>query len=261
MHNAALAHLGLDFVYVPFHVTPEDLKKAIELMRHLNIIGVNVTLPHKEQVIPLLDEVDSDAQMIGAVNTIQNQGGRLIGYNTDGQGFLDALRLSGKFDPAGKKAVIFGAGGAARAVSVMLCKEAAASLYICDTMAEKAKKLIQALRKYFKIQIETCPLGSEGLISAIGQADLVVNATPVGMHPLEKLSPLPKGAKITSKQFLFDLVYNPHETLYIKAAKKAGAKHQNGLGMLLRQGALAFKLFTGVDAPLEVMRKALLSSL
>jgi shikimate dehydrogenase len=261
MHNAAFTHLGLDYVYVPFDVKPEDLKAAIQGLRALNVAGVNVTIPHKENVIPLLDEVDKDAQIIGAVNTIQNREGRLIGYNTDGQGFLDALRITGKFDPTGKKVVLLGAGGAARAVSVMLCKEGISALSICDMVEEKAKKLTKDLKEHFELEIEVCPPKEKEMAVAIKEADLVINATPVGMHPSDNESPLPEGIRFHEKEHVFDLVYNPSETLFIKAAKAAGAKHQNGLGMLLRQGAVAFQIFTGQEAPVEVMRAALLEGL
>ena len=261
MHNAAFKKLKLDWEYEPFEVNPKDLEEALKGMRALHIAGFNVTIPHKETIIPLIDEVTKNARIIGAVNTVVNQEGRLVGYNTDGAGFIESLRADAKFDPKGKSVVLLGAGGAARAVSVMLAEAKARSLIIADIDGEKARSLSDYVGAYFDIKCNFVEPNSHELQLAIDDADLLVNATPIGMHPNEKVSPLDKGIKLHKILTVYDLVYNPSETKLLKSAKDAGAKTCSGLGMLVRQGALALTLWTGKEAPVEVMRKAGLAAL
>lgn len=261
MHNAALKKLKLDWEYEPFEVNPKDLEEALKGMRALHIAGFNVTIPHKEAIIPLIDEVTKNARIIGAVNTVVNQEGRLVGYNTDGAGFIESLKGDAKFDPKGKDVVLLGAGGAARAVSVMLAEAKAKSLIIADIDGEKAKSLSEYIGSYFYIKCNFIEPNSHELQLAIDDADLLVNATPIGMHPKDKVSPLEKGIKLHKILTVYDLVYNPSETKLLKTAKAAGAKTCSGLGMLVRQGALALTLWTGKAAPIEVMRKAGLAAL
>lgn len=261
MHNAAFKKLKLDWEYEPFEVNPKDLEEALKGMRALHIAGFNVTIPHKETIIPLIDEVTKNARIIGAVNTIVNQEGRLVGYNTDGAGFIESLKGDAKFDPKGKDVVLLGAGGAARAVSVMLAEAKAKSLIIADIDGEKAKSLSEYIGSYFDIKCNFVEPNSHELQLAIDDADLLVNSTPIGMHPNDKASPLEKGIKLHKILTVYDLVYNPSETKLLKGAKAAGAKTCSGLGMLVRQGALALTLWTGKEAPIEVMRKAGLAAL
>jgi shikimate dehydrogenase len=247
MQNAAFESLGLNFVYLAFEIPPAELKKAVEALRTLNIRGVNVTIPYKEAVIPYLDKVDKRAAGIGSVNTIINDGGVLTGYNTDAPGFLDDLRSKG-FDPRNKTALLAGAGGAGRAIAKALSTAGIKRLFIVDTDAVRGKNLADRVSR-------AKTLGAGGWKQKIKDVDLLVNATPIGMNPGNKA--LAEKSFLRRGLFVYDVVYN-RKTELLAAAKKAGAKNSDGLGMLLRQGALSFELFTGKIAPLEVMKKALI---
>ncbi len=247
MHNAAFRVLGLDMCYLPFRVTPEDLPEAVNAIRALNFLGVNLTVPHKEKVIPLLDEVDNEALFIGAVNTIVNSNGRLKGYNTDGKGFMSSLSEE-KIVIEGRKILIIGAGGASRAISYYL-SETAQGLFLYDIDRAKAVSLVNDFKKI---------RGNVFLIDDIKNVknfDIVINATPLGLKPED---PLPLNPElITSYMIVCDLIYK--KTEFLKEAEKKGVKILDGSGMLLWQGALAFELWTGMKAPVDVMRKALQS--
>ncbi|OGB89289.1 shikimate dehydrogenase [candidate division WOR-1 bacterium RIFCSPHIGHO2_01_FULL_53_15] len=261
MHNAAFKELGLDYEYIPFEVEPADLKEALPGLRALHIAGFNVTIPHKEAIVPLLDDVTKLAATIGAVNTVVNQDSKLIGYNTDGPGFIESLKEDANFEPAGKRVVVLGAGGVSRAVSVMLAEVEAASIVIADIVEEKAKGLAEYVNDLSKTKCLGANISGQTLKNEIERADLLVNATPIGMSPKINDSPLPSGVKLNKKTLVYDLVYNPAETKLLKTAKKAGCRVVSGLGLLVRQGAIAFTVFTGEEAPIETMwsaaRKAL----
>ncbi len=256
MHNAAFKKLGLDFEYVPFEVEPKDLSEALKGLRALHIAGFNVTIPHKESIVPLLDEVTKLARIIGAVNTVLNQEGKLIGYNTDGAGFIDSLKEDAGVNPKGKNVVVLGAGGASRAVSVMLAEAGARSIALTDVLEEKAKDLSEYVGSYFEIPCNSVKLNSPDLQKAIEAADILVNSTPIGMRPRIDQSPLDKSIKFHPRLLVYDLVYNPSETKLLKDARSASSKTCSGLGMLVRQGALAFTIWTGEEAPVEIMRQA-----
>ncbi len=256
MHNAAFKKLGLDWEYSLFEVEPSDLPEALKGMRALHIAGFNATIPHKESILPLLDEVTKLARIIGAVNTVLNQEGKLIGYNTDGAGFIDSLKEDAKINPKGKRAVVLGAGGASRAVSIILAEANALSITLADIQEEKAKELSEYIDAYFEAECNFVKINSEDLQKAIDRADILVNSTPIGMRPKIDQSPLDEKIKLHPKLLVYDLVYNPSETKLLKAAKSAGSKTCSGLGMLVRQGALAFTIWTGKEAPINTMRKA-----
>jgi shikimate dehydrogenase len=256
MHNAAFKKLGLDYEYVPFEVEPKDLPEALKGLRALHIAGFNVTIPHKESIVPLIDEVTKLARIIGAVNTVLNQEGKLIGYNTDGAGFIDSLKGDAKTDPKGKRIVVLGAGGASRAVSIMLAEAEVKSLTLTDIQEDKAKELSEYVGSSFEADCNFVRVNSRELQRAIDRSDILVNTTPVGMHPNIDGSPLSEDIKLHKKLLVYDLVYNPSETKLMKTSKAAGSKTCSGLGMLVRQGALAFTIWTGEEAPLKVMRKA-----
>lgn len=257
MHNAAYAKLGLvDHEYVPLEVPPENLAEAVETLRAIHVLGFNVTVPYKELIMPLLDEIVPLAKKIGAVNTVQNREGRLIGHNTDAPGFLEDLVSKTGFAPAGKTAVILGAGGASRAVTAMLAEKKIASLVIVDAIKSKGEQLASQLAGLFGLKCQAVSLGSSQLSAAIKKTDLLVNASPLGMAPQVEASPLPDDTVFSPGTIVYDLVYNPAETKLLKQAKKAGCKTISGLGMLVRQGALAFTIFTGKEAPLDTMLQA-----
>lgn len=253
MHNAAFEAVGVHAVYVPFAVKPEDLGKATMSLRALGVAGVNVTLPHKGAVIEFLDEIDQTAKRIGAVNTIVQRNKKLYGYNTDGPGFILSLRKDGHFDPAGKKAVVLGAGGAAAAVAISLAEAGVRRLVIANRNKSRAEVLAKRVQKHF--ERETLPVAldeSRALYWLIRESDLLVNATSVGLQDKERLSINPNS--LHPKLFVHDLVYR--ETALLKMAKRKGLKTLDGLGMLVSQGARSFELFTGKRAPFRVMKAA-----
>ena len=240
MHNAAFASLGLDYIYLPFRVRKEDLAKAIDGIRAFNMRGVNITIPHKVAVIPLLDEFEPLAEKIGAVNTIVNDKGRLKGYNTDAAGFIKALAQN-CVQPQGSKAVIIGAGGAARAIAFTLA-EKNAGLIILNRRQEFnwAVELAASLSRFSSAEAKALELNDENLKAAIETADILVNATSVGMSPDIGRTPVPAGL-LKPGLVVFDVVYNPVETKLLADAEAAGAKTISGIDMLVWQGALAFE--------------------
>jgi shikimate dehydrogenase len=246
MQNAAFKANGLDWEYSLYEVAPKELEKAITLLRETDIIGFNVTIPHKEAVIPLLDDVSGEARQIGAVNTVVNNNGELVGFNTDGTGFILSLLNDAKFDPKGKKAVVIGAGGASRAVSNLLMINQAASIVLTDVVEHKAKDLAKAVNGTF------VKLNSKEFQTAVNEADLLVNATPIGMHPKDDQMPIDDKIKIPDHVLVYDLVYNPAQTKLMKKARLSCS----GLGMLVYQGAAAFELWANQPAPIEIMRQA-----
>jgi len=249
MHNSAFDALELDIRYVAFRVLPEDLKDAIMAIRALNLLGANITIPHKEKVIPLLDVVDDEASFIGAVNTVVNVDGRLHGYNTDGRGFISSLSEEG-ISYEGKNILIIGAGGAARAISYCL-SEKASSLHLYDIDRSKAEGLVNDLNRIRKgVYLLNSPRNMD-------EHDMIINATPLGWRDEDPLPVEPEA--IRPEMIVCDLVYK--NTRLLREAKERGAKTLNGSGMLLWQGALAFELWTGRRPPVELMRKILLSNI
>jgi len=261
MHNTAFDKLNLNYCYVPIPVKPEDLEKALEGIRMLGFVGVNVTIPHKEAVIPHLDEVTKLARLTGAVNVVLNQEGRLVGYNTDGPGFIDSLKEDAGFDVTGKKVVVLGAGGAAKAVTIMLAQDKVKTMVISDIDYERSEKLCEYINSHFSLAPYACPVKSKELYKSIEECDLLVNATPVGMYPKDKECPIDNSVIFKPETIVYDLVYNPLETKLLKLAKTKGVKPISGIGMLVRQGAVAFSLFTEEEAPVDIMKEAALKAL
>lgn len=247
MHNAAFRKLGLNIVYVPFRVSPEYLADAIRSVRALNLLGVNVTVPHKERVLPLLERIDDEASFIGAVNTIVNDSEVLKGFNTDGRGFMKALSEEDVYLD-GKKVIIIGTGGACRAISYYV-SEKASHLALFDIEHSKAEKLKNDLGE---IRNNVTILKS---LQDARHFDVIVNATPLGMKS-DDPSPLDPDF-ITADMVICDLVYK--KTKFLRDAEQRGARTLDGSGMLLWQGVLAFELWTGVKPPVSLMREALLS--
>jgi shikimate dehydrogenase len=258
IHNAAFSHLGLDFVFLAFHVKAAGLENAVRGMRGLGIHGLNVTMPHKNAVISYLDQLDSAATFLGSANTILNENGKLSGFNTDGVGALNALREKGA-DLSEKKVLLLGAGGAAKAIAFSFAQEAE-SLCILNRVPEKAAVLTDALNRVFGKKIVGGALSSNALQKSLQDADVLVNATSVGMRPNVNQS-LVEPQWLKPNLTVMDIVYNPVETKLAKDAKAAGAKVISGVEMLIYQGAESFEIWTGRSAPIEVMRKAALNKL
>ena len=258
MHNAAFRKLGLDYVYLAFQVCQEELDKAVAGVRALNIRGLNVTIPHKVAIIPFLDKLDPLAEKIGAINTIVNESGVLTGYNTDATGFLQALLERG-IKPRGKKAIILGAGGAARAISFILA-ERGASMVILNRHLARAEDLARRIAQFSPEEVKTLALNKENLKAALANADIMINTTSAGMVPGVDETPVP-AQLLTKGLIVFDIVYNPVKTRLLKEAEAVGAQTINGLDMLVWQGALAFEKWTGRRAPLEVMKREAIKAL
>lgn len=256
MHNEAFKTLGLDYVYVPFNVSPNNLKSAIEGANSLNIQGLNVTIPHKINVINYLKELDPIAELIGAVNTIDFK--NLKGYNTDGIGCIRAIEEVTKIKD--KNIVVAGAGGAARAIVFYLAKYGAEEVNILNRNLKKAENLASDLLASNLISNVNSSDISE-ISKFISDADILIDTTPIGMHPNVSDEPIVKAADIHEELVVNDIVYNPNETVLLKEAIKANAKVVYGIKMLLYQGAESFKIWTGREAPIDVMEAKLKETL
>ena len=258
IHNAAFSHLKLDFVYLAFDVKPSELENAMHGIRGLGIYGLNVTMPHKKAVLRFLDEVDQTVKFLGVVNTILNKKGRLCGFNTDGFGALRALKENG-FDLSGKKALVLGAGGAAKAIALSLAEEVE-ELTLLNRTLEKVRKIEKKLNQHFGEKVRSDTLSPGNVKKYLRDSDIVINATSVGMNPNLSQSIVPPEI-LRPDLVVMDIVYNPVETELVENARAAGASVITGVEMLIHQGAASFEIWTGCPAPVDVMRKAALSKL
>jgi shikimate dehydrogenase len=264
MHNAAFERLELNWRYVPLPVRSERLAEAIRGLAALGFCGANVTVPHKVAAMPLLDDIDPAAQAIGAVNTITVDAdtGRLTGHNTDAAGFMDDLAAFGVALAPGAHVLVLGAGGAARATAFAAMKQGAA-VSVLNRTHERAERLVAALRELVPgaaVQaVKAAALAS--LVRGGERVTLIVNATAAGMWPDVKHTPWPYGVPFPEGATLYDTVYRPARTRLMRDAEALGLRTIGGLGMLVRQGAAAFRLWTGIDAPVEIMRAACLRAL
>ena len=255
IHNAAIAALGLDYVYVPFHVQPDNLGAAIKGFKAANIVGINVTIPHKQNVIPYLDEISREATLIGAVNTLIFRDGTISGENTDAPGFLQAMQEDGHEVPQGGSAVIIGAGGSARAIVVALALAGVQTICITNRTVSRAVALATDLSAKTDASIYGIGLDDPQLPDAVGTSQLIVNTASTSMdvsHPL-----LIDPGWLAPQSIVYDIVYTPPETRLLQAAAEKGCHTIGGLGMLVHQGAIAFERWTGVNPPVETMRQAL----
>lgn len=258
MHNAAFESMGLDLVYAAFRVKSEHLKDAVSSIRALEMPGVNITIPHKIKVMSLLDEVDKEALEIGAVNTVVNKNGKLVGHNTDGRGYLLSLRNETGFHPEGKHIVVVGAGGAARAIAFSLLSHRPKTLIIANRTLSKAAELTGELAAKFKeTEVKVCGIED---IRLLKDADLLINTTSIGMAGKEA-GAHPTLDEMKSSAVVSDIVYRPLDTPLIKAAVQKKLVVHKGLGMLIHQGALSFELWTGKTAPVDTMRFAAIQAM
>lgn len=256
MHNAAFEELGMDWAYVAFDVNPNNLKSAIDGAKSLNIKGFNVTIPHKINVMDYLDEIDEVASLIGAVNTIDFN--NMKGYNTDGIGAVKAIEEVTSIK--NRNVVVAGAGGASRAISFYIAKYGADSLTILNRNIQKAQDLAGDVEASDLID----EVGSDSISninSYLDDADILIDTTPLGMHPHIDDEPIAIADNMHEDLTVFDAVYNPNETVLLKEAIKAGAKPVYGIKMLLYQGAESFEIWTGKKAPVDVMEEALRKTL
>jgi shikimate dehydrogenase len=258
IQNAAFDALGLDFVYTAFKVKPSEVANAIAGVRAFGIVGLNVTMPHKETVIAHLDKIDETAKFLNSVNTIQNKNGKLYGYSTDGIGAFKALKENG-VDPHGKRVLMLGAGAAARAIAYTLIQETDELVVLNRTVSE-AKELAETLKRRFGKKVVADSIKPDIIKEHMCDSQILLNTTSVGMKPNLSQS-LIAPSILKSELIVMDVVYNPVETKLAVDAKAAGAKVISGIEMLIYQGAASFEIWTGKQAPVQVMRKAALEHL
>ena len=257
MHNAAFKHLGIDAEYRLFEVKPEELRDFFAHFKE-RLSGINITIPHKESAVEYMDDLEPVAKSIGAINTVSVENGRLLGHNTDVAGFLGSVNQDLKLDLVSRRAIVFGAGGASRAVTFGLFIKDIRQIILVDIDGEKAARLASELKDagYDAIAVE---YDKKAIKELVLNSDLLVNATPCGMKENDP-ELLPKDF-LHENLAVFDLIYNPAQTKLIEYAKSKGLKATNGLGMLLRQGTVSFEIWTKKKAPIEVMREALIKAL
>jgi len=260
MHNAAFDALMLNWRYLPFPVSADRFQQALKGLMALGILGLNITIPYKQTVIPHLTSLDETARQIGAVNTIAAVKGDAAighyrGYNTDIQGFINALKTNGFDEFESKNVVIVGAGGAARAVIYSLIKENVKKITILNRNQVRGQAIVDEFQKLFN-NICSESLTPDLLVEKTSESDLLVNATPVGTYPFVGSSIWPENIPMPSQTTIFDLVYNPSTTKLLKQAIQSQVAFIGGLDMLIHQGALSFNVWTGLPAPVGVMRKA-----
>ncbi len=262
MQNAALREMGLNWLYLAFAVEPERVGEALDGVRGLGLLGLNVTIPHKSAVLDHLDEIDDAVAALGVANTIvREDDGRLVGHNTDGPGFLRSLAEHGH-DVAGKAVTLIGAGGAARSVAYACADRGAIRMRIVNRTLERAEDVADLVRdKAGLAAVEAVPLADPGAEQAVAEADVVVDCTSIGMYPEHEVDPVIPGRWLRAGQVVVDLTYNPIDTVMLQAAREAGAETVDGAGMLVHQGAISLQYWSGRQPPVETMRRALLSEL
>ncbi|MDF2563886.1 MAG: Shikimate dehydrogenase [Massilibacillus sp.] len=257
MHNAVIKALGLDYTYIAMSVKPEDIKAAVLGLRALNFRGFNVTIPHKIAIMEHIDEINQGAKAIGAVNTVVNNDGKLRGYNTDYIGFVAPLKKM-NFSIKDKNALVLGAGGAARAVLWGLISEEASHITVVGRNKEKLNALRDQFKEYFEIEI--IDWNEDKYAERCKTADIIINTTPIGMHPQVDACPPIDWLCVNKKALAYDLIYTPAVTQFLAQAKKNGNTILNGEGMLVEQGAAAFKMWTSRDALTQVMHDVLVGA-
>ncbi|QYR24221.1 shikimate dehydrogenase [Paenibacillus sp. sptzw28] len=257
MMNRAFRETGINGVYTAFHIKGDRLGDFVAGVRAMGIRGVNVTIPHKLDIMPLLDEIDESALAIGAVNTIVNNDGRLVGYNTDGIGYVRSLKEEVEPELAGKRVLILGAGGATRGILYALAREGVAGITISNRTVERAQELADAFRGQ---AADIRAINGEQVKEACPEADIIINTTSLGMYPNVDGTPIDANW-IKPGTIASDLIYNPLTTRFLEESKQRGCRIHGGLGMFIYQGAYAFEYWTGQPAPVEAMREAVLEAL
>ncbi len=255
MQEAGFRALGLNWRYLNIEVLPQDLERAVQGLRAMNFAGINCTIPHKVAVLEFLDEVAPDAKLMGAVNTVRREGNKLIGENTDGKGFIRALTEDAKLEVAGKKVVILGAGGAARAMTVELALNGASHITIVNRDLARGEALVKLLNENTPVKAEFVPWLEAYVVPA--DTDILANATSIGLYPNISDRPNLEYDSITPNMTVCDVIPNPPRTPFLQEAEARGAKTLDGLGMLVYQGAIAFNMWTGLAPDVRIMREAL----
>ncbi len=258
MYNTAFEKLGMDYVYLAFQIDRTTLPDAIQSMRTFRMRGANVSMPNKTAVMQYLDEISTEARLCGAVNTIVNDDGHLTGYNTDGSGAMLALSEAG-VSVSGKHLVILGAGGAGTAIITQAALDGVSeiSVFVRKSSFWKSEAFLEKIQKETGCQISLLDIGDpDALKQELTRADILINATSIGMEPDINACPVPGPEFLNERLFVMDIIYSPEETTLLRYAKAKGLPCCNGLGMLLYQGAAAFRLYTGEELPIEDVKKA-----
>lgn len=256
LHNTISKYLGVDLIYVPFRVEAGDIEDAVKGLKALNVIGFNVTIPYKKEVIKYLDENSKQALLMGAVNTVKNINGRLYGYNTDAEGFSRSFKEETGIGFAEKRVFIIGAGGAARAIAVKVAFEGAKEIFIANRTTSKANEIADIINYNISRIVETCSIKDRMTEDIFQNCDIIINTTSVGMYPETEISPLDgTGLAFSRGHIVYDVIYNPAKTKFLKDAEKAGCKTVNGMGMLFYQGINAYEIWTGIKLSSEITRK------
>ena len=258
MHNISFQALGIDFVYLAFNVTENKLRETVRVLRDLNVYGFNVTMPCKKAVMECLDRISKEAEMIGAVNTVVNRDGKLIGYNTDGIGYVESARENG-VRIEGSEITLLGAGGAAAAAAVQMALEGAAKIHIANRRSRSwraAQMLVDTISRETSCEADLTDLEDlSALAEKIAHSSLLTNATSVGMIPDTDATPLPDTSVFHKGLTVSDVIYEPARTRLMREAEECGCRTHNGMYMLLHQGAAAFRLWTGRKMPVELIRE------
>ena len=254
MHNTAFEALGLDHVYMAFEVKEGFIKEGLDALKTLNAVGANITMPLKTEVLEYLDDISEDAMIIGSVNTIKIEDGKIKGYNTDGRGFVKALQERG-IDFKGKKIVIAGAGGAARAVATQLAFDGAGEIVIINRTLNTARAIIDNISKHItSCKARALEMDRDILIDEIHDAAVLVNCTSLGMEATIDQAIISSSEALHKDLFVADIIYDPEKTKLLKMAEEAGCNYMNGLGMIIWQGAIAFKIWTGQEMPVDLIK-------
>lgn len=255
MHNLAFEKLGLDYAYMAFDIKEGSLKQGVDGLRTLNVRGFNITMPHKQEVMKYLDKIEEDAKLIGAVNTVLNNNGKLIGYNTDGKGFIKSLEER-NVKYIDEKIVIIGAGGAAKAIAIELALKGVKNIVIVNRTLEKAEAISHTINKNIEgSESRSLVLDEKLLKEELKDASILINTTSVGMGDSIDKNIIKNEDTLDKDLFVADLIYNPVKTKFLSMAEEKGCRIMNGLDMLVYQGALVFKIWTGADMPVEVIKK------
>ncbi|NLC69398.1 MAG: shikimate dehydrogenase [Clostridiaceae bacterium] len=256
LHNTVSRGLGIDAVYVPFLVEKGDLGAAVRGLKAINIVGFNITIPYKNEVVRYIDEVSREAALVGAVNTVKNVNGKLYGYNTDIPGFIRSFKEeSGMDDLRGKRVALLGAGGAARAIAVGLAFEGISRLYIINRTRGKAADIAELINGNISPVAEYHGTSDTKIEEVLTKSDIIINATSVGMYPDVNKTPLDFPFSFLPRQVLYDVIYNPGKTRFLEEGEKQGIKVVNGLGMLIYQGIMAYEIWMGIKVPDEITRR------
>lgn len=258
MHNTSFQKLGIDNVYLAFEVKEENLDETVKVFRELNVFGFNLTMPCKKKIIGSLDELSTAARLIGAVNTVVNKDGKLIGHNTDGIGYVESIRENG-VEIAGSEITLLGAGGAAGAAAVQMALEGAKMIHIANRRSrswEAARRLVDTINSETECRADLTDLeDTAALADRIASSSLLTNATSAGMAPGTDVTPVPDRSVFRKDLVVSDVIYNPRETRLLREARECGCRAYNGMYMLLYQGAAAFRLWTGQEMPVEYIRE------